>query len=285
MRAVVTGAGGFIGRALVGAFRERGAPVTAVLRTRPAGDFPVPWEIGELGRPLPEKVLAGADRVVHLAHDLRPGQARTNVEGTKLWFQQARRAGVPTQVYLSSCSAHPASPSEYGQTKFELEAYVQGQGGLVVRPGLVVGDGGMFGDLIAASRRWPLFPVLGGDELRVFLTGLHDLLTLLVEPRPGVATVNAFSPEPMALRSVVDGVRRHLGLRGLTVAVPLAVARPLLALATRVHASDRRYHASFLALVHSQGYGYQSSYPALGMPPRALSQMLDEAFSRADGRA
>jgi uncharacterized protein YbjT (DUF2867 family) len=285
LRTVITGAGGFIGRSLVSAFAARGAEVVAVVRRAPREPLPVPWQVGELGHPLPAGALAGAERVIHLAQDMRPGYARLNVEGTKLWFEQAERARVPTQIYLSSCSAHPESPSEYGRAKFEVEAHVQARGGTVVRPGLVVGDGGLFGDMIAVSRRWPLLPVLGGNELRVFLTGLRELVALLAEPRDLAAgeIVNVFSPEPLPLKAVLDGIRQILGVRGVTLAVPVAMARPALSLASRLHPSARLYSESFLALVDSQGYGYQSSYPALGIEGRPLEAMLFDALGRSAG--
>jgi NADH dehydrogenase len=284
VKIVVTGAGGFIGRQLARELAARGAEVAAIVHREPAVPLPAPWEIGELGRPLPERALADAEQVIHLAHDFRPGGSRLNVDGTRLWFEQADAAGVKAQLYVSSCSAHPDAASEYGRTKFALESYFRERGGGIVRPGLVVGDGGMFRQLAQVARGWPLLPVLGGNQLRVCVTALRDLVALLAEPRRlgQGETWNVFSREPLPLGAIVAGVRRHFAVRGLTLAVPVRLAKPALALAGRLHASLRRHHESFLALVESQGYGYRSSYPALGVADRPLARMLADAFP--DGR-
>jgi hypothetical protein len=116
------------------------------------------------------------------------------------------------------------------------------------------------------------------------VTALRDLVALLAEPRrPGEGEAwNVFGREPLLLGAIVEGVRRHFAAGGVALAVPVALAKPALALAGRVHASLRRYHESFLALVESQAYGYRSSYEALGVADRALAQMLADAFP--DGR-
>ncbi|MBI2932644.1 MAG: TIGR01777 family protein [Planctomycetes bacterium] len=71
MKMLVTGATGFIGRALVAESLRRGHSVTAVSRTpararRTLGDIPVhEWE--PLSGPLPAAALEGVEAVVHLA--------------------------------------------------------------------------------------------------------------------------------------------------------------------------------------------------------------------------
>jgi nucleoside-diphosphate-sugar epimerase len=278
MRVVVTGASGFVGSALVPALLAKGHQVTAVLRRAPDRSTGACVEIGELGVRLPRRVFSGAHLAFHLAHDMTGASLKKNVGGTQLWFAQAEGAGL-AQVLLSSYSAHPQSPSDYGRSKYELERYFLERGGMVVRPGLVVGSGGMFGRMVATARRFPVLPILGG-EFDVFLTGLTDLVRLLVEweVHPGAAAVNLFSPNPVRMRTLVFRIRRYFKVSGLVVSVPAALAPLALNLGSHLTPALARYRDSFLALKASQDYHYLSSYPALGISPHSLEEMLTESF-------
>jgi uncharacterized protein YbjT (DUF2867 family) len=282
MKVLVTGAGGFIGRALVDRLVPQGHDVTAVVRhptvelTRAARIVRV-----QLGDPLPDGLADGLDLVVHLAHDMAPGSLRRNVEGTTRWFEQAARAGTPHQVYISSYSAHASAPSEYGRAKHELERYVAMQRGTVVRTGLVLGDGGAFGAMAAMVRRFAILPVPGGD-LRVFVTTLDDLLTVLTSIDGTLAgdTLNVFGPEPVTLHELLELTRIALGRRGLLVGIPAAVALPMLTVAAPAHAALRRYRDSLAALAASQAYGYPSAYPRLGLAARPVEAMVRDVLDR-----
>jgi len=280
VKVVVTGASGFLGGALVSAFLARGDNVTAVVHRPPRSGMPVPWHRGALGEVLPEIALAGVELLVHGAHDMRPGSRRRNVEGTQLWYEQADRAGAVSQVFISSLSAHPASPSEYGRTKHEVESLLMPRGGAVVRPGLVVGGGGLFGALVQLVRRLPVLPVPGGRTVRVFLTALDDLVEVITRRRAlsRRSALNVFGDVPVSIVDLVEGLRRHLGARGISLPIPAALSRLSLGLAAPLNPALRQYHESFLALEASQAYGWASCSAELGLRLKTLPEMLREAF-------
>jgi dihydroflavonol-4-reductase len=113
MKALVTGATGFIGGNLVKALLERGYAVRALLR--PASDprniagLDVELAFGDL-RDIPslERALAGCDYLFHVAAVYTfwtPDPDRvfeTNVTGTENVLAAARRAGVKKVVYTST---------------------------------------------------------------------------------------------------------------------------------------------------------------------------------------
>ena len=147
-RVTVTGATGFVGRALCDEFRDHGWHVA------PADQRQTGWE----------GTLEGADAVVHLA-----GVAHTrgtpelyqavNVDATQRLAEAARRAGVRRLVYVSSIKVNgeatsidrpfragdaPHPQDEYGRSKWRAEQALAGIAGLevvVVRPPLVYGPG------------------------------------------------------------------------------------------------------------------------------------------------
>ncbi len=170
---LVTGATGFVGRALCGELVARGHHVRAALRRDV--DLPTGCErrvVGEIG---PETdwrgALDGIDAVAHLAarvHVMRETAAdplaafrRTNVDGTLRLAQSAAQAGVRRFVFLSSVKilgdASPAGPliesspakprDPYGVSKWEAEqglAQVARESAMeivILRPPLVYGPG------------------------------------------------------------------------------------------------------------------------------------------------
>jgi nucleoside-diphosphate-sugar epimerase len=149
---LVTGAGGFIGRALVG---RLGAAGCEVVRLRSLEDDPA-WS-GAAQR------CAAVVHLANIAHArVDAGQLeRVNVQGTRRLAERALAAGIRRFVYLSSIKVHgdesPAGPfsatsplqpaDAYGEAKVRAEAALQDlsrRHGLeltVLRPPLVYGPG------------------------------------------------------------------------------------------------------------------------------------------------
>ena len=111
MRALVTGAGGFLGSQVVCALLERGHQVRAVLRPA-SGEPPASWigkaQIvrGDLRSPREaEKWFEGVDVLVHLAARVRgsaEAQFYGTVVGTEKMLEAMKRAGLTRHVVLAS---------------------------------------------------------------------------------------------------------------------------------------------------------------------------------------
>jgi nucleoside-diphosphate-sugar epimerase len=143
VRVAVTGAGGYLGRPLVGALArdERVDAVVAVdLRTPPGGEKVEPVR-RDVRDPAIEQDFRSADAVVHLAAVVLGrgnGAESVNVDGSRNVFAAAERAGVQTIVHASSAAAYgcssdnhvpftedsplrPVPPFYYPQTKVAVE--------------------------------------------------------------------------------------------------------------------------------------------------------------------
>lgn len=150
---VVTGGSGFIGRAVVRAFRERGTPVTVVDRIPyPAGDDGVTSVVGELGdaRVHEAAVTAETAGIVHLAAltsvlksvELPVQTYSDNVAVTQELLELARRHEIGRFVFASTNAVvgdvrtdtitvdmplRPLTP--YGATKAACEMLMSGYSG------------------------------------------------------------------------------------------------------------------------------------------------------------
>ncbi|BBK33341.1 nucleoside-diphosphate-sugar epimerase [Stella humosa] len=171
MKVLVTGAAGFVGRAVVARLMGAGHSVMAAVRNAddaPAGTIACP--IGDLAGPVDWRpALAGVDAVAHLAarvHVMREGAAdpdaafaAVNVAATRGLAEAAVAAGVRRFVFLSSVKVmgerttvgrpfrdddRPAPEDAYGRSKLAAEDLLLAMPGLeplILRPPLVYGPG------------------------------------------------------------------------------------------------------------------------------------------------
>ncbi len=180
-RILVTGASGFVGRALVAELGDAGHSVRAAMR-QPADIFPRSVEViavSDLTRPVEWRpLLRDIDTVVHLAGIAHAGpeiaeQAydRVNRLATAELAGAARTMGIKHLVFMSSIRAQsgPASDSVlretdaprptdfYGRSKLAAEDAVRAAGVpfTILRPVLIYGPGvkGNFARLMALSAK------------------------------------------------------------------------------------------------------------------------------------
>lgn len=179
LRIGVTGANGFVGRHLVRALAARGHMVTAFQRALAADPMP-----GVVIRPfaLPHgadaRDLAGLDLLVHGAfveHGPATGGADAiNREGVENLLAAARDHGFRI-TFLSTLSAHPGALSHYGRNKLELESRFDPGRDAVLKLGLVLGNGGLFGSMAALLRQARIVPLPDGGRQPIQTLWMGDL--------------------------------------------------------------------------------------------------------------
>lgn len=199
----VTGATGFVGRAVLEAASAAGLSVQALARRIPAGPAPrgVTFVQGDLAdRTALAALTHGADAVIHIAGLTRTlnDQAfeTTNVLGTQTVMEATRAAGIRRFVFVSSLAAREPQLSAYGASKARAETLVQASGldWTVVRPPAVYGprDAEMF-ELFQSAARFGVVPLpLGG---RTSLIHVDDLARLLIACKGDGAVQQVLEPD------------------------------------------------------------------------------------------
>jgi nucleoside-diphosphate-sugar epimerase len=211
----VTGANGFVGRGIADALRRHGHRIVAFVR-RTDEDVPgAEMRRYEIDSPPPS--LEGVDVVVHAAYvratSSAPDAAERNIRGTLSLCAAAQAAGA-TFVFLSTLSARTDARSAYGKHKQALEQQLLPLDVLILRPGLVIGDGGLVRGLYDTICRG-IVPVIDGGRQRVSVVGIEDLAGALelalvsgVRGRLNVCADDEVSVAHM-VSSLAERVSRH----------------------------------------------------------------------------
>jgi len=253
-RILVTGASGFIGRALVTELANAGHSVRAAMR-QPADVFPRSVEViavSDLTRPLEWRaLLKNVETVVHLAGIAHAGpeiaeQAydRVNRLATAELASAAKATGIGQLIFMSSIRAQsgpvstqvlretdaPQPTDAYGRSKLAAEDAVRAAGVpfTILRPVLVYGAGvkGNFARLMELARTpWPL--PLGLCRNRRSLLARQNLIdaihVALASPRTKGETYIVADPKPLTLTEIVTALREGHGRRPRLLPVPPAL--------------------------------------------------------------
>lgn len=142
----ITGATGFVGKAVLAKALADGLQVRALARRPQEPRNGVEWVMGTLDdHGQLAKLVAGADAVLHIAGMVNaPNRAAfeaCNSRGTANVIAAMKAQGMKRLVHVSSLAAREPHLSDYGWSKAEAERHVQGSGldWTMVRPPAIYG--------------------------------------------------------------------------------------------------------------------------------------------------
>lgn len=256
MRILVTGASGFVGRALCGHLATRGH--VAVPAVRRGSGLAGEVVVGNIDSPTGwAAALAGCDAVVHLAARVHVMYDRvtdssalfrtTNTDATLNLARQAAEVGVKRFVFVSTIKVNgegrdtayretdaPAPDDAYAISKWEAEqglwkiAQETGLEVVILRPPLVYGPGvkANFRRLLdTVASGWPL-PLGAIDNRRslLYLGNFVDAIRLCIEhPAAAGQTFLIDDGQPVSTPELVRAVARALGRPARLLPVPAGV--------------------------------------------------------------
>jgi NADH dehydrogenase len=217
-RLLLTGATGFIGSQLLRHFRAQGWKVVALVRREPAIRAPgVVYQHFDLTSPrVNSDIFKEIDVFIHAAYV----KARksldafsVNIQGSQQLHDAAARAEVKQNIFISSVAARANAVSEYGRQKFAIEKIFSGAKDTVIRPGLVLGEGGLFANMrkyILEGGRIPLIDTGTQPLQTVHVVDLISVIDKIVAQRI-IGLYIVAEPEPIPYRVFYEELCHNLG--------------------------------------------------------------------------
>lgn len=209
MHVLLTGATGFVGKAVAANLISRGHQVHALVRPPRSSQPPASSEFARGVTPFPgslqdaqsiRRAAVGCEAAIHLVGIIeeRPADGVTfrsvHVEGTRAVLEALTDVGVPRLVHMSALGTRQHAVSEYHRTKYEAEQLVR-QSALkwtIFRPGLIHGREGDFTRMMAdwalgRAAPWLFMPYFGrgllglGEKARIAPVFVDDVARAFVE--------------------------------------------------------------------------------------------------------
>lgn len=311
MKCLVTGATGFVGRALCNRLVEAGYEIIALSKSGAALPDGTPTLAFDLAaRNFDSSLLAGVDVVFHLAGIAHQQASKrdyeeVNHQASLRLARLAREAGVACFVFLSSIKAmgvsNQAGPRNeadgvvpvdpYGLSKWQAEDGLRQEFAgaamavRIVRPALVYGPGAK-GNLLlllrAIRRGMPRPPEEGGRSM-VALPDLLELLLLAAQAdEPGVKTWIAADGECYSTRRIYEALRRADGKGSGLSWLPAIGWRLGIACADRLRPSSDSLRDK---LFGTELYSSELAHAATGWAPQLQLEDMAQAIVAEAGRS
>lgn len=236
MRVLVTGATGFVGKAVVRELQNRGHEVFAGSRSGAAGSggaVGVPLDVTDPGSVLRAVGQANPDAVIHLVGIITQQGTQTfervHVEGTRNVLAALPRGA--RYVHMSALGARENSDSRYSSSKARAEALVRASGVAftIFQPSLIFGVGDdFFGrvlrELVSTA---PIVPQIGNGQFPFRPVSVQDVSRAFVGalelPASVGQTYALTGPDEFTFRALLELELAALGKKKPIVAVPLAL--------------------------------------------------------------
>jgi nucleoside-diphosphate-sugar epimerase len=262
MTVLLTGASGFVGKAVLNAAKQSGLKVRPVFRSIDSvKGYPEAVLVSGLdGATDWSQALKGVDVVIHAAArahimleealDPLAEYRRVNVEGTLNLARQAAAIGVRRFVFISSIKVNgeatapgrpfiaddaPAPEDAYGLSKAEAEAQLKqlvqemGMEVTIIRPPLIYGPGvkGNFDSLVRWVHRGLPLPLGGVTQNRRSLVGLDNLVDLILvcadHPKAANQTFLISDGEDLSTTELIKRIGKALKQPACLLWVPAGV--------------------------------------------------------------
>jgi uncharacterized protein YbjT (DUF2867 family) len=225
----VTGATGFVGRAVVHALRADGLKVRCLVRRGSERDLRGLEAIERvegniLSRQTLDEGISGCDAVVHLVGIIREDRSRRvtfehlHVDGTLNVLAAAAAAGVRRYLHMSALGTSATARSRYHQTKWLAEEAVRASAlpWTIFRPSVIYGKGdGLVSMLAQMVSRLPVVPVIGEGRQQLQPVPVDQVAQgfrrALARPETVKQTYEVGGPDAVSMVELIDAIGRALG--------------------------------------------------------------------------
>lgn len=178
-KVVITGANGFLGTYLCKHYVQKGWQVNALVHNMPKEQMQsVSYFLYDLADEVEEEHFKGVDYFIHCAYikvGARHDALEVNIEGSERLLKMSRQCRVKKNIFISSIAARKDALSIYGMQKFQCEKLFSQPDDLIVRPGLILGNGGLYAQLRTHLQKSNKVPLISGGKQAMQTIHIDDL--------------------------------------------------------------------------------------------------------------
>jgi nucleoside-diphosphate-sugar epimerase len=288
---LISGANGFIGGYIAKAMKNPGVKIIGIdVEPKPLKHFDEVYR-GRLLEPLKdvfdkEKI----DVFIHCAYHMGKDEYKTNVTGTILWAKQAQKNNAPLQIFVSSISAREDSLSVYGRLKYDTEKWFVQNDQVVIRLGLVIGNGGFFQRMVSMVRKWPMLPLLNQGKSLVYFIGIEDVCKAIRDLAMRRDSVqrgiiwNFFQPNPVVLRMVLQEIKKQYRFFCIFIPVPYGLVLNSVLLLERIPFLKLKMNSNNIrGLRQNDNLDFESDFSRFGYKEFSIEDLVKKAYKLNSG--
>jgi len=231
---IITGANGFIGSALVSHFASKNWKVIALVHHLPKEKIEeVIYKEYNLSVSPDEQLFVDADYLIHGAyvkHDCHPDAYEINVQGAKNILSLSRKYNLKKSIFLSSISSRVDALSNYGKQKFAIEKLFNTDKDLVIRPGLVIGNGGLVKEMTEFIKKKGVVPLIGGGKQSIQTVAVDDLIQFIDRAllNEFTGTITIAEQNSITYKEFYKALSKQINVKPLFIPMPFFIAEVIL---------------------------------------------------------
>ncbi len=278
---LVTGAGGFIGRAVCHHLQQNGIAYRAY--TAEINDFVrLRFELG------------GADSVIHLASGETRGRDRwlawVDIDGTNTLIEAAKHRKIDRLIVVSRINAEYHSRYALLRAKGMVEQMVRDSDipHTIIRSATLFGRNDRFTNGIVQSATWPFAGLHGGGRTPFQPLWVNDLARCLVETlgRDDLTnqTITVAGDERLHYKEIVDMVLDSAERDRILVGIPPIISYTLNRLRTAVHDRPPITRYALERIANGEVADLETVYAQFDFRPARLQQHLSHLRLAKFGR-
>lgn len=283
----ITGATGFLGAALSEHLSENGFIIRALVRNPDFIAKPQIFEAGVFNCKLPREVdalaLKGVDVLIHCAYSTDGKKSELeNIQGAQDLVNLANVSNVPKLIFISSIAAHSGARSIYGRSKFIIENKIWPKDQVIIRPGTIIGHGGLFGRITSLAKSLPILPIFFARSRSLQVVSLRDLIESIriVLDKNLSGQFNIAAPDSVPIHEFYSAIIRASSLRTRCIPLPhlpfLWVTQLIELLGLKAPITSD----NILGLKYLKNFPVQESLNRVGLKPKTFLESLKLVFGK-----
>lgn len=220
----ITGANGFIGSNLVDFFIHKGWSVSALARQEEGSNKNADFIYFDLTKELDSINFDNVSYLIHCAYIRHENHSRSeqlNIRGSKKLFDLCRKSCTKI-IFLSSISALQNAKTHYGKQKFYIEQLLDHNKDVIIRPGLVIGNGGLIKEMKDFIVKWKMVPLIDGGEQPIQSVHIDDLITAIYTciQKELSGTFSIAEPDAVKYKDFYTSIFTGLGMKPRFIPIP-----------------------------------------------------------------